>query len=280
MKYCNECRRHVEPVKSQWNWKRFIPLALTVVGGVIYGIYHRFFKKNTRCPHCQTDKLSKFSPEERAENKRKRELRKAKKAAEAKGSVNRGRKEAEEYRDEIEELLNEADRAYQNSDSLKAVKLMEKAIDVYDDEDDEVIKEAFPLYTKKARYLYESGRNDEAWGFYNDIYVKCNEDRRLLAQLFEEKAKMLEYEGRHLGALREEVMAKINRDWNLLEEDREEDIDFEWTEDRRFEILAEEGGKGHRWEEAREVLVQAYDDLENLEFAEVNKEVQKILKKS
>jgi len=278
MKYCNSCNRHVEPVKSEWSWKWFSLLALTLVGWIFYSMNHFIFKKRDRCPNCQSDQLTKLSPEERAERKRKRMLRLEKRAEEL------GR-EADEiagntmitYDEEAEKLLQEATVAFEDGDTENAIKLIDKAIKIYDE--DEEVFEVFPAYKKKALYLYLSGRNDEAWELYNILYNKCDSKRSLLAQLFEEKGKMLIYEEKNLGALREMVMSKIYYDWSYLDQGREDEIDYDWTENEVFEVLAEKGGKEHRWEEARKVLLEAYDDLENLHFADVNLKVKKLLRK-
>ncbi|NBG87123.1 tetratricopeptide repeat protein [Isachenkonia alkalipeptolytica] len=278
MKYCNVCEKHVEPVKADWNWKWFILLVLTVVGWIPYVIYHVFLKKNNRCSICQSDELSKFSPEERAENKKRREMRKAKRAAQ-KGEGNVGFEEdlMDVFDDETENLLKKADIAFEEGEGDQAVKLIDKALDIY--EEDEDVTGSFPLYKKKAFYLYKSGRNDEAWELYNHMYSKCDEKRILLAQLFNEKRKMLEFEGKYLGALREAIMAKIYYDWCYLDKDRSDEIDYDWTEDDSFNELARKAEKEHRWEEARQVLVEAYDDLENLDFPEVNKKVHTLFRK-
>lgn len=278
MKYCNSCKRHVEPVKSEWSWKWFVLLALTVVGWIFYLMNHFIFKKEDHCPICQSDQLSKLSPEEREQRKRKRQLRLEKRAEEL-------GKESDEivgnkmitYDEEAEKLLREATVTFEDADVEKAIKLIDKAIKIYDE--DEEIFEVFPAYKKKARYLYQSGNNDEAWELYNDLYNKCDSKQSLLAQLFEEKGEMLIYEEKYLGALREMVMSKIYYDWSYLDQDREDEIDYDWTEKDVFVDLAEKGGKEHRWEEAREVLVEAYDDLENLPFADVNLKVKKLLRK-
>gem|GEM_PF-1883596 len=278
MKYCNVCKKHVDPVKADWNWKWFILLTLTVVGWIPYVIYHVYFKKKNRCSICQSDQFSKFSPEEREQNRKRRELRKAKRTEQ----MSAGKEDFIEgsmgtYDDETEELLKKADIAFEEGNGNKAIKLIDKALDVY--EEDEDVTVAFPLYKKKAYYLYQSGRNDEAWELYNTMYSKCDEKRILLAQLFDEKRKMLEFEMKYLGAIREAVMAKIYYDWTYLDKGREDEVDYEWTEDETFEELAKKAEKEHRWEEAREVLVEAYDDLENLDFPVVNKKVHTLLRK-
>lgn len=278
MKYCNSCKRHVEPVKSEWSWKWFSLLALTVVGWIFYTMNHYIFKKKDRCPICQSDQLTKLSPEEREQRKKKRQLRLEKRAVE----LNQKNDEIADnamitYDEEAEALLEKADASFEEGDVEKAVKLIDKAIKVYDE--DEEVFEVFPAYKKKARYLYKSGSNDEAWELYNTMYSNCDSNRILLAQLFQEKGKMLIYEEKYLGALREMVMSKIYYDWNHLDQGRDEEIDYDWTEDEVFKELAEKGGKKHRWEEAREVLVEAYDDLENLNFADVNLKVKKLLRK-
>jgi tetratricopeptide (TPR) repeat protein len=277
MKYCNECKRHVEPVKSKWSWKWFFLLALTLVGWIFYTMNHFIFKKEDRCPYCDKDQLSKLSPEERADRKRKRERRLEKRAEET-------GKEAEEmtgkplitFDPEAEKLLQEAGAAFEDGDTEKAVKLIDKAIKIYDE--DEEVFEVFPAFKKKARYLYQSGRNDEAWELYNNLYHMCEPHRSLMGQLFEEKGKMLIFEEKPLVALREMVMAKIYFDWTYLDQGREEEIDYEWTENELFEKLAEKAARETRWEEARGILVEAYDDLENLAFADVNLKVKKALR--
>ncbi len=174
-------------------------------------------------------------------------------------------------------MLKKAHTAFEEGKGDQAVKLIDKALDVY--EEDEDVTVAFPLYKKKAWYLYNSGRNDEAWELYNTMYGKCDSQRELLAQLFDEKRKMLVFEGKYLGAIREAVMAKIYHDWTYLDRDLDDEIDYEWTEDEIFEELAKKANKEHRWEEAKEVLVEAYDDLENLDFPAVNKKVHTLLRK-
>jgi len=268
----------VEPVKSEWSWKWFSLLALTVVGWIFYTMNHFIFKKKNRCPICQSDQLSKLSPEERDERKQKRKRRIEKRAKElGKGTDEIAENTMITYDEEAEKLLQKATITFEDGDADKAIKLIDKAIKIYDE--DEEVFEVFPAYKKKARYLYLSGSNDEAWELYNVLYNKWDLKRSLLAQLFEEKGKMLIYEEKNLGALREMVMSKIYYDWSYLEQDREDEIDYDWTENEVFIELAEKGGKEHRWEEVREVLVQAYDDLENLHFTDVNLKVKKLLRK-
>ncbi len=278
MKYCNICKRHVEPVKSSLRWKWLILSAFTVVGWIPYVLYHVYFKKEDQCPQCQENQLSKLSPEERALNKKKRELRKAKRAEQ----LGEGKDDFEDntlavYTDETDELLKKADIEFEKGYGDKAVKLIDKALVIYDEEDE--VAESFPIYKKKARYLYQSGRNDEAWELYNFMYSKCDSQRKLLAQLFDEKRKMLEFEGKYSGAIREAVMAKIYYDWYYLDLDRGDEIDYEWTEDETFDELAKKADKEKRWAEARDILVEAYDDLENLDFPVVNKKVHTLLRK-
>ncbi len=277
MKYCNSCKRHVEPVKSKWSWKWFLLLALTLVGWIFYAMNHFIFKKEDRCPYCDMDQLSKLSPEEREQRKRKRQHRLEIRAEElSQGTDEMADNTMITYDKEAEKLLQEATRTFEDGDWGKAIKLIDKAIKIYD-EDEEVL-EVFPAFKKKARYLYQSGRNDEAWELYNTLYHKCDSNRSLLAQLFEEKGKMLIYEQKHLVALREMIMAKIYRDWSYLDQGREVEIDYEWTENEVFVDLAEKSDRENRWEEVRAILVEAYDDLENLPFAEVNLKVKKVLR--
>lgn len=278
MKYCNACKKHVDPVKADWNWKWFILLSLTLVGWIPYLIYHIYLKKENRCSICQSDQLSKFSPREREENKKRREMRRAKRAQQM--EENKKNLEDEDtaiYDDETEKLLMEAETAFREGKKDKALNLMDKALGVY--EEDEDIAVTFPMYKTKAYYLYQVGRNDEAWELYNTMYSKCDEERNLLAQLFDEKSKMLEFEMKYLGAIREAVMAKIYHDWTRLDKGMEDEIDYEWIEDETFINLAKKAAKEHRWEQAREVLVEAYDDLANLDFPEVNKRVHTLLRK-
>lgn len=278
MKYCNSCKRHVEPVKSKWSWKWFLLLALTLVGWIFYAMNHFIFKKEDRCPYCEADQLSKLSPEEREQRKRKRQRRLENREEELRqGTDEMVDNTVITYDEEAEKLLQEATIAFEDGDVGKAIKLIDKAIKIYDE--DEEILEVFPAYKKKARYQYQSGRNDEAWELYNTLYSKCDSNRGLLAQLFDEKGKMLAFEGKYLGSIRELVMAKIYYDWSYLDQDRGDEIDYDWTENEEFVDLAKKVNKEHRWEEAREVLVEAYDDLENLLFAEVNLKVKKLLRK-
>lgn len=278
MKYCNACKRHVEPTKSSWNWKIFLPLVLTIVGWIPYVIYHAFIKKENRCPECQTDQLSILSPKERAQKKKERQRRIAMRTKESGRGAGDIQDEATgPYNAEAEGLLKEAEIAFEDQDTAEAIELIDQALKCYDKEKE--LAQAFPAFKKKALYLYRSGSNDEAWELYNEMYSKCDGDQNLLAQLFEEKGTMLAFEGKHLGALREMVMSKINHDWGHLAEGRGDEIDYDWTENEVFEILAEKANRARRWEEAREVLVEAYDDLENLPFAEVNLKVKKILRK-
>ncbi|SET37936.1 hypothetical protein SAMN05660297_02224 [Natronincola peptidivorans] len=64
MKYCVLCQKHVEPVKSKWNWGWFIILCFTVVGGIGYAVYHVALKSKEHCPICNTKKLVESSQEE------------------------------------------------------------------------------------------------------------------------------------------------------------------------------------------------------------------------
>lgn len=277
MKYCNSCKRHVEPVKSKWSWKWFLLLALTLVGWIFYMMNHFIFKKEDRCPYCDMDQLSKLSPEEREQRKRKRQQRLENREEDLRQSSDEMVDDTViTYDEEAEKLLKVATIVFEDGEVEKSIKLIDQAIKIYDE--DEEVFEVFPAFKKKARYLYQSGRNDEAWELYNILYHKCDSKRSLLAQLFEEKGKMLIYEQKHLVALREMIMAKIYSDWSYLDQGREDEIDYEWTEKEVFVDLAEKSDRENRWEEAQAVLVEAYDDLENLDFADVNLKVKKILR--
>lgn len=80
MKYCTLCERNVDPVKSKFSWPVFILLCFTMVGGLVYVIFHLFFKKKNRCPICFTKKLDKMSPAQKEakfiEKEEKKEKRK------------------------------------------------------------------------------------------------------------------------------------------------------------------------------------------------------------
>jgi hypothetical protein len=50
LKYCSNCGKNVQPVKSRWSWLAFILWLPTA--GIFYVIYHLLLKPKNRCPIC------------------------------------------------------------------------------------------------------------------------------------------------------------------------------------------------------------------------------------
>lgn len=53
MKYCNNCKQNVEPVKKfDWSFFLLASVLLTPIIGIIYWMWYAGYKKKTLCPIC------------------------------------------------------------------------------------------------------------------------------------------------------------------------------------------------------------------------------------